>query len=155
MDQEIDAIERNQTWELVEAPKGRKPIGFKWVYRKEMNAQGEVEKYKAQLVVNGYKQKCLVESLMYLTDTRPDITYGVSLITRFMEQPKKTHWEAGKRILRYVHGTLGDGLYYQKANDSKVLGYCDTDWGGSVDDSKSTSGKSFLCWLLCNHMDVK
>ena len=57
MDQEIDAIERNQTWELVEAPKGKKPIGVKWVYKTKVNAQGEVEKHKARLVVKGYKQK--------------------------------------------------------------------------------------------------
>ncbi|XP_074343025.1 secreted RxLR effector protein 161-like [Apium graveolens] len=73
-----------------------------------------------------------------------DITYGVSLISRFMEQPKKTHWEAEKRILRYVQGILGDGLYYQKTNDSKVLGYCDSNWAGSVDDSKSTSENVFF-----------
>lgn len=361
MDQEIEAIERNQTWELVKAPKEKKPIGVKWVYKTKLNAQGEVEKHKARLVVKGYKQKygvdykevfapvarletirlilslaaqnkwqvhqmdvksaflngelqeevyidqppgyvkkneenkvyrlkkalyglkqaprawysriddyfvkmgfkrcpfehtlyikenkgkiliiglyvddliftgnndddieefknnmmqefemtdlgllhyflgievkqdengifisqekyardlmkkfrmedakpsstpvevglklsedddskfvdptlyrSLVGSLMYLTATRPDITYGVSLISRFMEQPKRTHWEAGKRILRYVRGTLGDGIYYQKANGTKVIGYCDSDWAGSIDDSKSTSGNVFF-----------
>jgi hypothetical protein len=49
--------------------------------------------------------KRLVGSLMYLTTTRPDIMYGVSLISRFMETPKESHWKAGKRILRYVNGT--------------------------------------------------
>ncbi|XP_074377786.1 secreted RxLR effector protein 161-like [Apium graveolens] len=88
--------------------------------------------------------RSLIGSLMYLTTTRSDIIYDVGLISRFMEQPKKTHWEAGKRILRYVRGTLGDGLYYQKVNDSKVLGYCDSDWAKSVDDSKSTSGNIFF-----------
>lgn len=57
MDQEIDAIERNQTWELVEVPKGKKPIEVKWVYKTKLNVQGEVEKYKARFVVKGYKQK--------------------------------------------------------------------------------------------------
>ncbi|XP_074342369.1 putative mitochondrial protein AtMg00820 [Apium graveolens] len=57
MDQEIDAIEKYQTWELVEAPKEKKPIGVKWVYKKKMNAQGEIEKHKERLVVKGYKQK--------------------------------------------------------------------------------------------------
>ncbi|XP_074356315.1 secreted RxLR effector protein 161-like [Apium graveolens] len=134
MDQEIDAIEINQMWELFEAPKGKKPMGVNLVYKKKMNAQGEVEKYK----------RSFVGSLMYLTATRLGITYGVSLISRFIEQPKKIHWEAEKRILRYVRGTLGDGLYYQKTNDYKVLGYCDSDWAGSVDDSKSTSRNVFF-----------
>ena len=49
--------------------------------------------------------KRLVGSLMYLTMTRLDIMYGVSLISRFMETPKESHWKEGKRILRYVNGT--------------------------------------------------
>ena len=44
--------------------------------------------------------KRLVGSLMYLTATRPDIMYGVSLISRFMENPKESHWKAGKIIMR-------------------------------------------------------
>ncbi|KAG6500811.1 hypothetical protein ZIOFF_040666 [Zingiber officinale] len=46
--------------------------------------------------------KSLVGSLRYLTYTRPDILYGVGLVRKFMEEPKETHWKAGKRILRYV-----------------------------------------------------
>ena len=46
--------------------------------------------------------KSIFGSLMYLTATRPDIMHAVSLISRFMERPKKAHWQAAKRILRYV-----------------------------------------------------
>eukprot|EP00253_Pinus_taeda_P008184 PITA_08184 len=46
--------------------------------------------------------KIIVGSLMYLTATRPDIMHAVSLISRFMERPKEAHWQAAKRILRYV-----------------------------------------------------
>ena len=56
--------------------------------------------------------KRLVGSLMYLTSTRPDIMYGVSLISRFMESPKDSHWQAGKIILRYVSGTKDLGIMY-------------------------------------------
>jgi len=47
MAEEIDAIERNNTWELSNPPTGARPIGVKWVYKKKMNAQGEIEHYKA------------------------------------------------------------------------------------------------------------
>lgn len=57
MDQEIDAIRRNETWELVQLPESRKTLGVKWVYRTKLKQNGEVEKYKARLVVKGYKQK--------------------------------------------------------------------------------------------------
>ena len=43
---------------------------------------------------------------------RPDIMYGVSLISRFMDSPKDSHWQAGKRILRYVSGTKDLGIMY-------------------------------------------
>ncbi|GJS95906.1 retrovirus-related pol polyprotein from transposon TNT 1-94 [Tanacetum coccineum] len=57
MEKKIKSIEKNDTWELTTLPKGQKAIGVKWVYKAKKNAKGEVEKYKARLVVKGYKQK--------------------------------------------------------------------------------------------------
>jgi Reverse transcriptase (RNA-dependent DNA polymerase) len=61
MDDEIRAIEKNDTWELTSLPRGHKTIGVKWVYKKKMNPQGKVEKYKARLVAKGYKQQAGVD----------------------------------------------------------------------------------------------
>ena len=58
---------------------------------------------------------------MYLTVTRLDIMYGMSLISRFMETPKESHWKAGKRILRYVNGTKYFGIVYSTSEDFKVI----------------------------------
>eukprot|EP00253_Pinus_taeda_P018932 PITA_18932 len=87
--------------------------------------------------------KSIVGSLMYLTATRPDIMYAVSLISRFMERPKEAHWQAVKRILRYVKGTKMFGILYNVSEHSHLVGYTDSDWAGSVDDRKSTSGYVF------------
>eukprot|EP00253_Pinus_taeda_P002039 PITA_02039 len=57
MDEEINAIERNKTWDLVELPKGKEVIGVKWVYKTKSNAEGKIERHKARLVVKGYKQQ--------------------------------------------------------------------------------------------------
>lgn len=57
MDEEIKSIEKNNTWELTSLPNGHESIGVKWVYKFKKNAKGEIEKYKARLVVKGYKQK--------------------------------------------------------------------------------------------------
>lgn len=57
MKQEIDAINKNQTWDLVEHPTGKKSIRVKWIYKTKHNAQGEIEKHKACFVAKGYKQK--------------------------------------------------------------------------------------------------
>nr|GEV60610.1 retrovirus-related Pol polyprotein from transposon TNT 1-94 [Tanacetum cinerariifolium] len=61
MDEEISAIEKNKTWEMVELPKGHKPIGVKRVYKKEMNATREIQRYKARLVAKGYRQKAGID----------------------------------------------------------------------------------------------
>jgi len=57
IDEEIHAIQKNDTWELTTLPSNQKGIGFKWVYKIKRTAEGEVSRYKARLVVKGYKQK--------------------------------------------------------------------------------------------------
>ncbi|XP_063941181.1 secreted RxLR effector protein 161-like [Daucus carota subsp. sativus] len=93
--------------------------------------------------VNPTLFKSLVGSLRYLTFTRPDIMYAVGLVSRYMEKPKQDHFMAAKRILRYIKGTLSNGLFYTHSQDSKLVGYSDSDYGGDLDDGKSTSGYAF------------
>ena len=57
IEEEIRAIERNDTWELTSLPAGQKSIGVKWIFKEKKNAKGAVEKYKARLVVKGYAQR--------------------------------------------------------------------------------------------------
>eukprot|EP00253_Pinus_taeda_P004710 PITA_04710 len=87
--------------------------------------------------------KSIVGRLMYLTATRPDIMFDVSLISRFMERPKEAHWQASKFFLRYVKGTKRLGILYTTSECSNLVGYTDNDWARSVDDRKSTSGYVF------------
>ena len=56
MEEEIDAIEQNNTWELYELPKGKKMVGSKWVYKTKCKSDGSVERNKARLVVKGFTQ---------------------------------------------------------------------------------------------------
>lgn len=80
---------------------------------------------------------------MYFTTIRPDIMYAISLVSRFMETPKETHWQAAKIILKYVNGTKEYGVFYSVTNDFRLVGYTGSDWAGSVNDIKSTSGYVF------------
>ena len=57
MVEEMEALDKNEAWDLVELPDGRKPIGSKWVFKKKLNAVGKAEKYKARLVAKGYSQE--------------------------------------------------------------------------------------------------
>ena len=64
-----------------------------------------------------YRQ--LVGSLIYLITIRPDISFIVSIVSRFKAKPKELHWKAAKRIFRYLHGTVGYGLEYKSTEDFK------------------------------------
>ncbi|KAK4387768.1 Retrovirus-related Pol polyprotein from transposon RE2 [Sesamum angolense] len=92
---------------------------------------------------DGSIYRSLIGSLLYLTATRPDIMFATSLLSRFMQSPSQVHYAAAKRILRYLRGTKDFGIWYKSTNDAKLVGYTDSDWAGSVDDMKSTSGYTF------------
>ena len=93
--------------------------------------------------VNAILYRSLVGKLLYLTATRPDIMYATSLLSRFMHNPSHFHLGAAKRVLRYIQGTMNYGIRFNKKEDAKLVGYCDSDWGGCIDDMKSTSGFVF------------
>jgi histone deacetylase 1/2 len=81
-----------------------------------------------------------VGGLQYLTLTRPDISFAVNKVCQFLAQPTTVHYEAVKRILRYLRGTASSGLLLRK-NPSTVLNiYADADWDGCLDDRRSTGG---------------
>ncbi|OMO54668.1 Zinc finger, CCHC-type [Corchorus capsularis] len=85
----------------------------------------------------------LVGSLLYLAATQPDIMFAVSMLSRFMHYPSELHYVAAKRILRYLKGTFDYGVLFKSVENVELHCYIDSDWGGSVDDAKSTSGYVF------------
>jgi hypothetical protein len=95
----------------------------------------KLNKYDEGSYVDPTLYKRLVGSLMYLTTTRPDIMFAVSLISRFLETPKSTHWQAGKRI-----ETTNFGIRYTSSLNFELIRYTDSDFASSIDDKKNTSG---------------
>uniref|UniRef100_A0ACD5Y6T1 Uncharacterized protein n=1 Tax=Avena sativa TaxID=4498 RepID=A0ACD5Y6T1_AVESA len=95
--------------------------------------------------VDSTQYRSIVGSLRYLIHTRPDITYSVGIVSRFMEKPTSEHLAAVKHILRYVSGTLNLGLVYhrEKERNMQLSGFSDSDMAGDVDDRKSTTGVIF------------
>ncbi|XP_057532923.1 uncharacterized protein LOC130810814 [Amaranthus tricolor] len=82
-----------------------------------------------------------VGSVMYaMVCSRPDIAHAVSLVSRYMSNPGKGHWEALKWLLRYLKDTSNVCLMYGK-NSSELTGFCDSDYGGDLDNRKSTNGE--------------
>ncbi|MCI09298.1 cationic amino acid transporter 1-like, partial [Trifolium medium] len=88
----------------------------------------------------------MVGSLRYLCNSRPDICYSVSVISKFMHDPRKPYLIAAKRIFRYIKGTVDFGLLFPYGTDSEgrtLIGYSDSEWCGDITDRRSTSGYVF------------
>ena len=88
--------------------------------------------------------RALIGSLMYLSiTTRPDITFAVNYLSQFNSCYNSTHWEAAKRILRYIKGTITYGLQFQETTEM-LYGSIDSDWGEDKNDRKSYTGVVFV-----------
>jgi len=84
-------------------------------------------------------------SLMYAyLATRPDLGCAITILGSFAENPEKSHWNAVKRVLRYLKGTKSYQLKFGDYKSEKLVGYCDANWAGDLDSRRSTSGYVFL-----------
>jgi hypothetical protein len=91
-----------------------------------------------------YEYQQAVGSLMYLAvATRPDLAYGVGIVSRFAGNPNHHHVQAVKRLMRYLRGTLDIGLRFGGSGDNVLAGYADADFGGCTTTRRSTSGFVF------------
>ena len=85
----------------------------------------------------------MVGILNYLTTTRPDITYYVSVLSQFMEKHLEIHWNVAKGVLSYLKGTIDYGIKYTVSFDVDLTCYSDSDSIGNPDDRRSTTGYAF------------
>ncbi|XP_047260570.1 uncharacterized mitochondrial protein AtMg00240-like, partial [Capsicum annuum] len=85
----------------------------------------------------------LAGKLMYVTITRPDINFSVQTLSQFMQQPKKSHWEAATRVVKYLKGSVGQGVWF-KAEPTTSLTY----WSSAGAEYRSmASSVAELTWL--------
>ncbi|EXC32791.1 DNA polymerase theta [Morus notabilis] len=247
--EEMQALEKNNTWSVVELPQGKSVVGCKWVFTVKFKPDGSIERYKARLVAKGFTQtygidytetfapvakfntirvllslaanldwplvqfdvknaflngeleeevymslppgfeevarskngisiserkytldllqetgmlgckpietpieqggkakaiggemadreryQRLVGKLIYLSHTRPDIAFAISVVSQQMHSLRQGHFEAIYRILRYLKKTPGRGLFFGKEENRRVEIFTDADWAGSVED---------------------
>ncbi|XP_017629107.1 uncharacterized mitochondrial protein AtMg00810-like [Gossypium arboreum] len=99
-----------------------------------MNINEKLQQEDKGEMENAKRFRNLVGGLIYLTHTRPDIAFPVSVISRFMQQPSTVHYGAAKRVLRYIAGTLEYGIWYSKTSNFRLCGFTDSDWASSLDD---------------------
>lgn len=109
-----------------------------------MESKVQIDKDAGGELVDSTLFRSIIGELRYLVHTRPDIAYSVGVLSRYMEKPMMLHYNALKRVLRYVKGTPDYGIVYSRGTGSYLLnGYSDSDHAGSIDDRKSTSSIVF------------
>ncbi|KAJ4719087.1 Retrovirus-related Pol polyprotein from transposon TNT 1-94 [Melia azedarach] len=119
MDEEIKAIVKNDTWELVSLPKGHKAIGVKWVYKVKQNLKGEIERYKARLVAKGYSQRAGIDyDEVFAPVARLET---VRLIISLAAQNK---WKIHQMDVKsaFLNGVLEEEVYIQQPTGFEVKG---------------------------------
>lgn len=82
----------------------------------------------------------LMGRLMYLTITRPDIAYTLTKLCQFSSAPRETHLKAANKLLRYLKGTVGHGIFYAADGTFDLRGFADADWCVCPESRKSITG---------------
>ena len=105
-----------------------------------MNPNVKLYEDQGELLSNPERYRRLVGKLNYLTITRPDISFAISVLGQFMKDPRLPHWEAVIRIVRYLKAYPSRGLLYKANGHLRVEAYTDANWAGSPSNRKSTTG---------------
>ena len=92
-----------------------------------------------------------IGTVMYsMISTRPNLAYSISLLSKYMSNPGKLHWDVLKYMLRYINGSVDIGLCYKKRSDSlDLVGYVDSDFAGDRESRKSTAAYFFTLGGNC------
>ncbi|KAG7560507.1 Retrotransposon gag domain [Arabidopsis thaliana x Arabidopsis arenosa] len=91
-------------------------------------------------LVDAEAYRRLIGKLMYLQITRPDITFAVNKLSQFAQAPRKAHQHAVYKILHYIKGTIGQGLFYSAKSEMQLQMFADADYDSCLDTRRSTSG---------------
>ena len=98
---------------------------------------------------NVTEYRSIVGALQYITITQPEIAYSVNRVCQFMQNPLDNYWKAVKRILRYLKGTMDEGILLRRSKNLALIGYCDANWGNDLDNGRSTT---YYCIYFGNNI---
>jgi len=90
----------------------------------------------------------LVGKVIYLSHTKPDIAYAVSVVSQFMHDPREKHLQAINRIIQYLKSSPGKELLFKKEKNLSMKVYTDADYVGSIVDRRSTN--TYCIHLFCS-----
>ncbi|XP_019150234.1 PREDICTED: uncharacterized protein LOC109147052 [Ipomoea nil] len=94
----------------------------------------------------------MIGKLLYLTNTRPEISHAVQQLSQFVDKPTNIHLTAAHRVLRYLKGSPGKGLFYPTNTQIRLQGFSDSDWANCTETRKSVTsyciyfGDALISW---------
>nr|GEY43378.1 ribonuclease H-like domain, reverse transcriptase, RNA-dependent DNA polymerase [Tanacetum cinerariifolium] len=94
-------------------------------------------------MVNSTEYRSITGCLRYLLHARPDLSYSVGLLSRFMQEPREQHMKAIRQVLRYVKGKKDYGITYKHNEGNKIHGFSNSSYGVNTQEGKGTTGIIF------------
>lgn len=141
IESEINSLRDNETWELVELPKGRKAIPCKWIFKIKTNPDGSIDKYKARLVVKGYSQKKDIDFHETFSPVARSSTIRAILSVAAREKLKLSQFDV---TTAFLYGTLDEEIYMKPPE-----GYADERYVFKLKKSLYGLKQAPLCWNRC------
>ena len=106
----------------------------------DVNEKLKSEQHEKDFPVNKTSFQRLIGRLLYLNHTKPDRAFADNSLSQFLNNPRESHQGAADRILAYLKGSIGQGLLFKKGSEPSIVIDTDSDYAGSLDNSRSTSG---------------
>nr|KYP76764.1 Copia protein [Cajanus cajan] len=113
---------------------GAKPASF------PMDQHHQLPLAKGALLPDPERYHRLVGRLIYLSVTRPELSYCVHTLAQFMQHPRQEHWDAALRVVRYLKGNPGQGILLHANCDLQLYAWCDSDWASCPLTRRSLTG---------------
>lgn len=105
-----------------------------------MDPNNKIRREDGEFLENASQYRTLIGKLLYLTVSRPDISYSVNFLSQFMDKPTDVHLKAVHRVLHYIKGTVGQGIMFSSSGSPDIRGFADSDWAACPDTRKSITG---------------
>lgn len=117
-----------------------------------MDSKLKLSKTDSELLVDASSYRRLIGRLLYLTITRPDLSYSINTLAQSMDKLGQSHLNVAHHVLRYLKSTPAHGLFFPTATSSQLKGFCDLDWATCIDSRRSITsfclflGNSLVSW---------